>query len=94
MSKMSVVTQDCDHIREGLNELLGKTVTLLVKVRANKVVPKKGTITLVSDKLFCVDVQSGKYYVSKETYTFLDIKTNKVQIKEAPGLNDEVAVIV
>lgn len=94
MAKMSVVTQDCNHIRDGLNELLGKQITLIVKVRANKLVLKKGTISLVSDKLFCVDVQIGKYYTSKETYTFLDIKTNKVKIKEVPDLNDEVAEIV
>lgn len=93
MSKMSVVTQDCDHIKDGLSELLGKSVTLVVKERTKTKI-KKGIITLVSDKLFCVDVQTGKYYVSKETYTFLDVKTNKVKIKEAPDLNDEVAVIV
>ena len=93
VSKMSVVTQDCEHIKEGLNELLGQSVTLIVKDRTKTKI-KKGTITLVSDKLFCVDVIMGKYATLKETYTFLDVKTNKVRIKEKPDLNDEEAVIV
>ncbi len=93
MSKMSVVTQDIEHIKNGLNELIGQNVTLVVKDRT-KIKIKKGTITLVSDKLFCIDVIMGKYATLKETYTFLDIKTNKVKIKERPDLNDEEAVIV
>ncbi len=93
MAKISVLTQDCEHIREGLNELLGKDVTLIVKDKT-KLKVKKGTIILVSDKLFCVDVIMGKNITLKESYTFLDIKTNKVKIKEKPDLNNEEAVVM
>ncbi len=91
MAKISVVTQDCDRIKEGLKSLIGQEITITVKDRT-KVFTKRAVITIVSDNLFCVDVKLGKNHICNYSYTFLDIKTNKVKIKEAPDLNDEVPV--
>lgn len=93
MAKISVVTQDCERIKKGLQKLIGQNITITVKDRT-KLLTRKAVITIVSDNLFCVDVQLGKYNTCSYSYTFLDIKTNKVKIKEAPDLNDEVAVTV
>lgn len=93
MAKISVVSQDCNKIKEGLLSLKGKEITITVKDRT-KFFTKKGVITIVSDNLFCVDIKLGKYHTCNYSYTFLDIKTNKVKIKEAPDLNDEVPVTV
>lgn len=89
MSKLTVVTQDCNNIKQRLQELIGKEVTITIKDRT-KLSTKKGIITLVSDNLFCIDIKLGKYHTTNSSYTFLDIKTNKVKIKEAPFLNDEI----
>lgn len=93
MAKISVVTHDCNRIRDGLQELIGKEITITVKDRT-KVMTKKAIITIVSDNLFCVDIKLGKYHTCNYSYTFLDIKTNKVRIHEAPNLNDEQPMLV
>lgn len=89
MSKITVVSQDCDNIKKGLQELINKEVTITVKEKT-KVFTNKAVIKFVSDKLFCLDVKVDKKYTRSCSYTFLDLKTSKVKIKEAPYLNDEI----
>ncbi len=81
MAKLTLINHNFEEIIVRLNELLGKEITMIVKEKTKSVV-KKAILTNVSDNLFCVDIKLGKYNVVNNSYTFIELKTNKVFIKE------------
>lgn len=93
MAKQTVVTQDCDSIKEGLNNLLNEQITVIVKDRT-KLFVKRGKLVSISNNLFSISVPLGRYGSSVQSYTFLDIKTGKVRVKEAPNLSTEIAQVL
>ncbi len=93
MSKQSVVTLDCEKIKDGLRQYVDKTITVIIQERTKRII-KKGILVSISDKVFCIEAKLGKYNTCKISYPFLDIKTNKITIKEIPNLNDEVAQVL
>lgn len=93
MSKQTVYSQDCDSIKDGLLCLLNEQITVIVKDKT-KFLVKKGKLVSVSNNLFSINVPLGKSGSSMQSFTFLDIKTGKVRIKEAPNLSTEVAQVV
>lgn len=82
MKQTVVFERDYSSIKEGLEKLMGKVITVSEYKTKNKTIVKKGKLTTISDNLFCFDVPLGKTHIDSCSYTFYDIKMGRVSIKE------------
>lgn len=82
MKRTQVFEKDYSAIREGLTSLIGQKVTVSEYKTKNKIIVKRGVVTIVSDNLFCFDVPLGKSHTDSCSYTFYDIRMGKVVVKE------------
>ncbi|MGL4949051.1 MAG: Veg family protein [Anaeroplasmataceae bacterium] len=86
MAKLQVFEINYEALRDELTKLLNKQITLTI-INKSKINTYKATITLVSTKLFCVDVILSRESTQSMSFTFIDIKTNKIKIEELPDLS-------
>lgn len=82
MKQTEVFDRDYTSIKAKLEALVGQKITVSEHKTKNKIILKRGIVTLVSDNLFCFDVPLGKTHIDSCSYTFYDIRMGKVVIKE------------
>ena len=82
MKQIEVFDTNYSSIKSALEALIGQKITVTEYKTMNKSILNRGVLTLVSDNLFCFDVPLGKTYIDSCSYTFYDLKTKKVVIKE------------
>ena len=82
LKQTEVFERDYTSIKEALRSLIGHKITVSEHKTKNKIIVKKGVVTIVSDNLFCFDVPLGKTHIDSCSYTFYDIKMGKIEIKE------------
>ena len=82
MKQTKVFERDYTIIKESLKALIGQKITVSEHKTKNKIIVKKGVVTIVSDNLFCFDVPLGKRHTDSCSYSFYDVRMGKVTIKE------------
>ncbi len=82
MKQTPTFERDYSTLKTTLENLIGKKITVTEHKTKNKHLLKKGVLTFVSDNLFVFEVPLGKLHSESCSYTFLDIKTGRVEVKE------------
>ena len=82
MKQTPTFERDYSILKDTLEALKGKKITVTEHKTKNKHLLKRGILTFVSDNLFVFEVPLGKLHSESCSYTFLDIKMGRVEIKE------------
>jgi hypothetical protein len=73
---------DFSKIISKLGEYKGKKITVVEHKTRNKSIERRGTLTLLTDKLFTFSVPLGKTHTADFSYTFGELEMGKVEVKE------------
>ncbi len=82
MKKGTTFDPTYNDLIEKLDKLKGTRITVIEHKTKNKHVAQKGVLKDVTNTLFTYEVQLGRTYVSEYSFTFVDLKMGKVEIKE------------
>lgn len=70
------------ELKGRLEELSSDKITLITKGRKQKEIRKKGTISNISDYLFCIDVPIGREHVETKSFRYHELLSGKIEIVE------------
>ena len=82
MKQTPTFERDYSLLKSQLEALMGTKITVTEHKTKNKHILKRGTLSLVTDNLFVFDVPLGKAHSESCSYTFLDVRIGRVDIKE------------
>lgn len=82
MNKGSTFNPTYNDLIEKLDKLKGTRITVIEHKTKNKHIEQKGILKDVTNTLFTYEVKLGRAYLSEYSFTFVDLKMGKVEIKE------------
>ena len=82
MKKGPTFDLDFSDLISKLENLKGQKITVIEHKTKNKHIEQKGILTGVTSTLFTYEVKLGRAYTSEYSFTFIDLKMGKVEVKE------------
>ncbi len=73
---------DFSNLKNKLEEMVGKRITVVEHKTRNKHIERKGKLTLLTDKLFTFEVPLGRTHSASYSYTYGELEMGKVEIIE------------